>query len=136
MKDILKSPLFKPSVVYLIISLSILWSVPPQAFAYLLSSNTIMGSEQVYDRDKAINTIEKELESKVISQRLKDLGFGIDEIKQRLEKLSDKEIHRIATQIESVKAGGDGTGFIISVLIIIILILVILHLTGRRIIIQ
>ena len=87
-------------------------------------------------RDNEFVKIQKVLESKVIEQRLTDLGLNPGEIKERVKQLSDEEIHYFATQLESLNAGGDIGGVIISLLIIVILVLVILQLTGHKIIIQ
>ena len=80
--------------------------------------------------------IQNVLESKVIEQRLTDLGLNPGEIKERVEQLSDEEIHYFATQLDSLNAGGDVGAVVISLLVVVILVLVILQLTGHKIIVE
>lgn len=122
-------------LIYLTISLFFSAAIPARSLAYVIPS--IKGFDlKEYNRVKDLAIIQKELESKIISQRLKDLGFTPEEIKERLAKLSDAEIHSIVSQIEAVKAGGDGTGVLVGVILGIILILLIFQVTGRRIVIE
>jgi len=75
------------------------------------------------------------LESKVIRQRLLDLGLTAEETASRLSQLSEAERHQIASQIDSLYAGGDGLGTVAALLVIAVLVVVLLHLTGHRVII-
>jgi len=77
-------------------------------------------------------TIQKALEQKLVRERLKDLGYTDDEIKARLDQLSDAEVHSLATQLDSLAPGGE-LGLVIAILVIIILVIVILMLTGHRV---
>ena len=56
-----------------------------------------------------------------------------DEIKQRLDQLSDEDIHQVASRIDQLTAGGNGLGVIIAVLVIILLVVLILKLMDKRI---
>jgi hypothetical protein len=78
-------------------------------------------------RDHDMQVIKSTLENKLIRQRLQDLGFSDQEIQDRLDQLSDQEVHNLATQIDSVSQGGI-LGVVIAVLIIVVLVLVIMKL--------
>ncbi len=71
------------------------------------------------------------LENKLVSQRLRDLGFTPQEAMARMSEMSDGQIHSLALKLDQVKAGGE-LGAIIAVLVIIVLVLLILRLAGHR----
>jgi len=84
-------------------------------------------------RQNDMATIQRALEHKLVKERLKDLGYTDEEIKARLDRLSDAEIHNLAAQLDSLLQAGDGLGVVIALLVIAILVIVILMLTGHRI---
>jgi hypothetical protein len=106
----------------------------PRVEAGFIPSNAINIDEtqKVPDLDK----IQKFLETKLVMQRLEDLGFSSLEVKERLSLLSDNQLHNYAQQLDTLKVGGDGLEVVIGVLVVIILVLVILHLTGHKVIVQ
>jgi DNA-binding transcriptional MerR regulator len=81
-------------------------------------------------RNQDIQTIQKALENKIVKQRLQDLGFSEEEIQERLNQLSDEEVHNLAMQIDSLSQGGI-LGVVIAVLIIVVLVLVIMKLMDK-----
>lgn len=102
----------------------------PEGWAMFLSSN-----ETASFRQEDLTKIQTVLESKVIRQRLSDLGLTQEEITSRLSQLSDSEVHQVASKIDSLYAGGDGLGVVIALLVIAILVVILLELTGHKIII-
>jgi hypothetical protein len=78
-------------------------------------------------------SIQRALEQKLVKERLKELGYTEDEIKARLDRLPDTELHALASQLDSLVPAGDGTGVVIALLVIVILVLVIVMLLGHRI---
>src|SRR5579884_526648 len=121
-------------VGYLVIATVVLGllSVFPasEGWAMFLSSNQTASLRQ-----EDLTKIQTVLESKVIRQRLTDLGLSHEEITSRLAQLSDHEVHQVASQIDSLYAGGDGLGVIIALLVIAILVVILVQLTGHKIII-
>ena len=109
--------------IMLIILMSLISVVPRVEAAFIPSGE----SQAEMMRDQDIQVIKKALENKLITQRLQDLGFSDQEIQDRLDQLSDQEVHNLATQIDSVSQGGI-LGVVIAVLVIVILVLVILKL--------
>ncbi|MEK6538157.1 MAG: PA2779 family protein, partial [Nitrospirota bacterium] len=68
---------------------------------------------------------------------LSDFGLTADEISSRLNSFSSDQLHKIATHIDQVDAGGDSAlGVIITLLVIAILVIVVLQLMGRQVIIK
>ncbi len=88
------------------------------------------------DREADLEKIQKVIETKAVSKRLKALGFSQEEINKRLANLSDRQLHQLALKIDDLKVGGnDALGVIIALLIIAILVVFLLQLTGHRVIV-
>lgn len=126
MQTIYKSALAKRTSVLLIFVLSLISLVPRVEAAFIPSSDSRNGLM----RNQDIQTIQKTLESKIVKQRLQDLGFSEEEIQERLNQLSDEEVHSLAMQIDSLSQGGI-LGVVIAVLIIVVLVLVIMKLMDK-----
>ena len=109
--------------IILIILMSLISLVPHVEAAFIPSGES--HTEMMRDHDMQV--IKSTLENKLIRQRLQDLGFSDQEIQDRLDQLSDQEVHNLATQIDSVSQGGI-LGVVIAVLIIVVLVLVIMKL--------
>jgi hypothetical protein len=123
MQRIYNSALAKHTSILLVFLFSLISLVPRVEAAFIPSS--VSRTDLVRSQD--IQTIKKALENKIVKQRLQDLGFSEKEIQERLNQLSDEEVHSLAMQIDSVSQGGI-LGVIIAVLVIVVLVLVILKL--------
>jgi predicted PurR-regulated permease PerM len=126
---------FRPAAVVLILSFLVVALVPAKTLAYVVGSQELSGS-QAAERDADLDKVQRVLESKMVAKRLETLGLSTEEITQRLDKLSDEELHWFASQVDSLYPGGNGLGLIIAVLVIILLVLVILKVTDKKIIIE
>ena len=129
--------LLKQSLIgYLVVAVLILTAVPTDVQAMFLPSSAYLAQEDSsLNRRQNLERLQRLLESKVISQRLSDLGFSQGEVRSRLNQLSDQQIHYFASHLESLQAGGDGLGIIIALLVIAILVVVLLEVTGHKVII-
>ena len=121
----------KPLALYLAIACFVIAGIPRDSLAYLVESQPASYS-RVADMDK----IQRVLESKMVSQRLQELGLSTDEINSKLAGLGDAEIHQFASRLDSLMPGGDMLIDIMALLVIAILVLVILHLLGYKVIIK
>jgi|APFre7841882724_1041349.scaffolds.fasta_scaffold02323_1 hypothetical protein len=63
----------------------------------------LTGVDQVEDLQK----IQSTLELKMVSERLKQLGFTTEDIKAKLAYLSDEQLHNIAVQVDGLRVGGE-----------------------------
>ncbi|HYA01833.1 MAG TPA: PA2779 family protein [Syntrophobacteria bacterium] len=117
-------------IAMMLVVLMGLVSLVPRVEASFVASDEFFSS---VSRQNDMTTIQGALEQKLLRERLKELGYTEDEIKARLDRLPDNELHALATQLDSLVPAGDGTGVVIAVLVIVILVLVILMLTGHRI---
>ena len=123
MQTIYKSALAKRTSILLIFVLSLISLVPRVEAAFIPSSD----SQTSLMRNQDIQTIKKALENKIVKQRLQDLGYSEKEIQDRLNQLSDEEVHSLAMRIDSLSQGGI-LGLVIAVLVIVVLVLLILKL--------
>lgn len=96
------------------------------------SSKEMMGA----NREAEIHKVQKALEMKVVAEKLHAYGLSASEVKNKLESMSDEQIHMLAQASDRLLAGGDGLGLVIGVLIIIILVIIILKLMDKKIIIK
>lgn len=78
-------------------------------------------------RSADMKKVQTALESKVVRERLKALGLTDKEIETRLGKLSDRQLHAFASDVDTLASGG----LIEAVLVAVILVLVILFLVKR-----
>jgi len=124
--------LLRRIAIMLVVSMALI-SIVPQVEAAFISSDESF-SYNMRQQDTA--TIKKVLEQKLVKQRLKVLGYSEDEVKARLDKLSDNELHRFATQLDALTAGGDALGVLVAILVIVAIIALILFMTGKRVVIQ
>jgi hypothetical protein len=124
-------PFMKQISWYLVVAMFII-GIAPRVDAGLSPSEIIALSQT--DRAADITKIQKVLELKAVSERLTQLGLAQEEIKNRLDQLSDQQIHQAALQLDDLKVGqGDALGFIIALLVIAILLVILLNLTGRKV---
>ena len=126
----LKKPFFKVVALYLIVSVSIL-TLPAQGWAMFIPS-----SHSAAARTSELETVQKALETSVVKQRLADYGLSSAEVMSRIDSLSDAEIHRIASNLDSLQAGADGVDLMIFLLLVAILVVVLLQVTGHRVMIR
>jgi hypothetical protein len=98
-----------------------------------LSTTTDSASES--HRRAELQKLQTVLESKVVRQRLHDIGLTPEEINNRLSRLSDDQLHELATHVDAILPAGDGLGIVIALLVIAILAVILIYLLGHRIVI-
>ena len=106
----------------------------PAAMVDSMMSNNQTESQN--QRDVEIEKIQRALENKLVQEKLKAYGLTDEEVKEKLSKMNDQQIHMLAQASDKVLAGGDAIGFTIGVLIIVLLVIVILKLLNKEIIIR
>jgi hypothetical protein len=80
------------------------------------------------DRASDLQTIQSTLESKILRAHLRDLGLTDQEVQTRLSRLSDQDIHQMASQIRALRPAGDA---LVPILIVVVLVLLIVYLIRR-----
>jgi len=86
-------------------------------------------------REIEINKIQRALENQLVQEKLEAYGLSPQEVKEKLNHMTDQQIHMLAQASDRILAGGDLLGTTIAILIIILLIVLILKLMGKEIII-
>ena len=88
------------------------------------------------DRTADLQRIQKVLETKMVRERLENLGFTVEETQKRLSQLNDEQIHNLALNLDQLKVGGDGLGVIVALLVIALLVVALIYLTKHRVIVK
>jgi hypothetical protein len=114
---------------YMALTMVILGMTPRVQAGFSPSEGMQVGAP---DRSTDLKAIQKVLESKMIGERLRQLGFTDEGIRQRLSRLSDEQIHRLALKLSEMKVGGNGE-VVISLLVIAILVVILIYLLGHKI---
>lgn len=111
----------------------------PASLVYTPAQAALVHSQMVTEdgavlspRDIDEIKVKRALENKLVQQRLESTGLTKVEVLEKMERMSDEEVHQIASLSDKVPSGGDSAvGFVAGVLVIVILVLVILYLVKR-----
>ena len=108
--------------------------ITPRVYAGFSPSEAIGLSPE---RSSDLLKVQKFLEMKMVTDRLKEYGLTREEIQARLDQLSDPQIHQLALKVDDLRvAADDGLGIIIALLVIVILVVIIIMLTGHRVVVK
>ena len=97
--------------------------IVPAAQAAMIGNDTVI---QQQDRAAMKAQVMQLMDQKVAAKALGDYGISKDQVSQRLDRLTDKELQQLAQKAEELPAGQGVVGVILA----IILILVLLDLLG------
>lgn len=131
MQKLRKALFSRPLVWYLAMAMMLISSVPRNADAGLILSQ--MAADGARQAD--IIKVQAALESKVVAQRLTDLGLNPEEVKAKVATFSNEDLHTLATNVDQLNGGGDALGVIVTLLVIVLLVVVILQVSGHKVII-
>jgi hypothetical protein len=120
-------------VWYLVGALFVI-GVTPRCFAGFSPSEGMTLSPM--ERPQDLQKLQKFLETKMVGERLKDLGFTPEEIQMKLGDLSDQQVHQMALHLDEMKVAGDGVAIFIAVFLIAVLVVLIVYATGHRIVLK
>ena len=130
---IMRISLMKCVASYLAIAMFIL-GIVPRVDAGFVPSDVITHSE--IDRIADMQSIQKVLETKMVRERLENLGFTAEETQKTLSQLNNEQIHNLAMNLDQLKVGGDALGVIAALLIIALLVVALVYLTKHRVVVQ
>jgi hypothetical protein len=129
MTSFVRTSTVRRTALVLVVVMGLLGFVPRLDAAFVASAD----SWTALDRQSDMATVQKVLEGKMVRERLRALGLTEEEISARLDRLSDQEVHALATQLDTVTAGGSTGEVIIVILLIAILVVLVLQLSGKHI---
>lgn len=117
---------------YLVLAMCVM-GMAPRVYAGLVPSEITAspGVERIADLAK----IQKAMETKIIKERLNNLGFTRKEVQARLDRLDDQQVHHLALEIDDLKVGGSGFEVLVALLLIGIVVGVWVHATGHRVVV-
>lgn len=110
----------------------------PASLISTSANASISRSRMVTENGETLNSrkideirIKKALEHRLVKERLADSGLSDEDVMKKMEKMTDEEIHQLASLSEKLPAGGNVAGFLVGVLAITVLVLAILYLAKR-----
>jgi hypothetical protein len=119
---------------YLVVAMFVI-GITPRVYAGF-SPSEVVGVLPI-DRGSDLGKIQNAIETKMIAERLGQIGFTPDEIQKKLGQLSDQQIHQLALQLDELKVGGDGGWAILAVIIVLAAIAVlVIYLSGHEVVVQ
>ena len=133
MKHLLSSFYTRPLVIYLVLAIVALTTAAGPTEAMLLPASPDASSAPSPDRAADLAKVQKVLESKELRQKLLDNGLSPEEAEARISALPDEQLHRLASNLDAVQAGGDVVGFVFGLVIIALLVVLIIFLLEGRI---
>jgi hypothetical protein len=124
MKSMLTALYAKPLASYLIAVVIAVSAFATPAEAMLLPTGTPASAP--IDRAADLALIQRTLEAQVLQQRLTEYGLTKEQALERLNALSDAQVHQFASRIEMLQAGGRRAIDLELLLIILLVLLLIL----------
>jgi hypothetical protein len=106
------------------------------AAAGLAPSRVSSATSIASSRDADMVMAQRLLENKVVAQKLRDYGVASADAQARLAKMSDADLHTLASASKGLPSGGDAVGAIIGILVVVILVIVILKLTHHDVVVK
>ena len=116
----------RPWLVLVLLQMLFATTLPSGSMAMLAPADEAVTSDSSSEARVAdLRTLQRVLENKVVQQRLHDLGFTDEQIRSRLNQLSDAQLHQVASQINTLFPGGDDGVIwtIVGILLIVVLVI-------------
>lgn len=91
-----------------------------------------MGNDNPTTREINELKVKRALENKIVANKLMGHGLTTEEVSQKLNTMTDEQVHQMASLADKIPAGGDaGLGIVIAILVIAALVLLIIYLFKR-----
>jgi len=130
----MKKTFMKHVTWYLVVAMFVI-GITPRVYAGF-SPSEVVGVSPI-DRGSDLGKIQNTIETKMIGERLKQIGLTPDEIQKKLSQLGDQQIHQLALQLDELKVGGDAGWTILGIIIVLAAIAVlVIYLSGHEVVIQ
>ena len=130
----MKKTFMKHVTWYLVVAMFVI-GITPRVYAGF-SASEVVGFSAI-DRASDLGKIQNAIETKMIGERLRQIGLTPDEIQKKLSQLGDQQIHQLAQQLDELRVGGDSGwvafGIVIGLAAIAVLVI---YLSGHEIVIR
>jgi len=118
-------------VTWYMVMVMFLIGITPRVYAGFSPSEAVLLSST--DRTADLQKIQRILESKMVRERLRQLGFTEEGIQNRLKQLSDEQIHKLALRLDELTVAGDTGEALIIVILVGVIIALVLYIMGYRV---
>ena len=111
----------RSTAIFLSTLLALMPLLPAQA--------AMIGNDQIANQGLSHHTrdgLQQQFEQETTQQQLQEWGVNPDQIKSRIDSLTDAELARINQQVNDLQAGGD----VLGILLVIFLVFVITDIIG------
>ena len=132
MKAFMTDPAVRWIATVLVVVMGLVSFVPRVEASFVPSDQSDRSSSPT-SRQEDVATIQKALEQKLVQERLRDFGYTEEEIKSRLDQLSDTELHSFAAQLDTLAPAGSGFEVAVIILLVALLIGLVLIITGHHV---
>jgi len=130
----MKKTFMKHVTWYLVVAMFVI-GITPRVYAGFSASEAVGFS--AIDRASDLGKIQNAIETKMIGERLRQIGLTPDEIQKKLSQLGDQQIHQLAQQLDELRVGGDSGwvafGIVMGLAAIAVLVI---YLSGHEIVIR
>jgi hypothetical protein len=123
---VMRNIFLKGFIMYFTVWLIVIGFFPADGMAMRIPSDATMSESGISMRDADLQQIQTQLESKLVAQRLSDVGLTPPEVQERLASLTDEQLHQVAQNLDGMQPGGA----LIWILIIIGAVVVALAIIG------
>jgi hypothetical protein len=117
--------------MYFIVWLIAIGCIPTDGMAMLIPSDGSYDHTSVLTRTTDLQAIQTRLESKIVAQRLSDVGLTPSEVQQRLYSLTDAQLHQVAQNLDGLQPGGEALILILALIGLVVVVLAIIGLARQ-----
>lgn len=78
------------------------------------------------DREADLGTVRAQLDRAEVRAKFEDMGIDATVVERRVASLNDRELHKLAADMQNAPAGGD----VVWIVGVVFIVLIILELTG------
>ncbi len=119
-------------IVLVLLSFTPVSLISTSAQSAIVDSQVILpGGKKSSLREINEEKVRTALENKIVAEKLKGYGLSTEEVVEKMQRMSDEQVHQLAALSDRIPAGGGVGGFIIGALVIAVLVLLIIYLARR-----
>ena len=96
----------KGFIMYFMVWLIVIGFLPTEGMGMRIPIDAAMTESGITTRDADLQQIQMKLESKLVAQRLSDVGLTPPEVQERLASLTDEQLHQVAQNLDGLQSGG------------------------------
>ena len=127
---------FRKPFVAIVVTVYMTIFMTSPALAGMVSSLTSSPEAATTLRGEEVGKVQRALENEILIEKFKAYGLDPGEINDKLQSMSDEQIHLLAQASDQLLVGGDGWGVVIAILVIILLVILILKLWDKQIVVK